>query len=212
MWVQVNEGNPGYSAHEIRVLSYRSEWRSVERRDRLRPDLFRRPNAQARNYRKATGETERVSARQKLTDSEKELSGIIFDRLRENESFGRIRSKGDLALFGGRTTQDMKKKLAVPESRPLADFCRRSPSKPRTSPTKSQISTLSRTGFARSCRSPTSTSRTTLKSACSSGPRDRTRGASACRRRKKVARRLASEQKKLPGQVERLEGGPDSQS
>ena len=36
--------------------------------------------------------------------------------------FGRIRSKGDMALFGGRTTQDMKKKLAVPASRALADF------------------------------------------------------------------------------------------
>jgi DNA-damage-inducible protein D len=67
-------------------------------------------------------EAERVSARRKLTKSEKELSGIIFDRLRENESFGRIRSKGDMALFGGRTTMDMKKRLRVPEGRPLADF------------------------------------------------------------------------------------------
>jgi len=67
-------------------------------------------------------EAERVSARKKLTRSEKELSGIIFDRLGNNESFGRIRSKGDKALFGGRTTQDMKAKLDVPESRPLADF------------------------------------------------------------------------------------------
>jgi DNA-damage-inducible protein D len=67
-------------------------------------------------------EAERVSARRKLTHSEKELSGLIFDRLRENESFGRIRSKGDRALFGGRTTQDMKDRLGVPKSRPLADF------------------------------------------------------------------------------------------
>ncbi len=67
-------------------------------------------------------EAERVSARKKLTRSEKELSGIIFERLRSNESFGRIRSKGDVALFGGRTTQDMKSRLKVPESRPLADF------------------------------------------------------------------------------------------
>ncbi len=42
-------------------------------------------------------EAERVSARRKLTQSEKELSGIIFDRLRNNESFARIRSKGDTA-------------------------------------------------------------------------------------------------------------------
>lgn len=67
-------------------------------------------------------EAERISARQKLTRSEKELSGVIFDRLHDNESFGRIRSKGDQALFGGKTTQDMKKRLGVPKGRPLADF------------------------------------------------------------------------------------------
>ena len=67
-------------------------------------------------------EAERVGARRKLTKSEKELSGIIFDRLREHESFARIRSKGDKALFGGRTTRDMKDQLGVPKGRPLADF------------------------------------------------------------------------------------------
>jgi len=71
---------------------------------------------------KRLAEAERVSARKRLTQSEKELSGIIFDRLRDNESFARIRSKGDTALFGGRTTQDMKRRLRVPKSRPLADF------------------------------------------------------------------------------------------
>jgi DNA-damage-inducible protein D len=71
---------------------------------------------------KRLAEAERVSARNRLTQSEKELSGIIFDRLRENESFARIRSKGDVALFGGKTTQDMKNRLHVPKSRPLADF------------------------------------------------------------------------------------------
>jgi DNA-damage-inducible protein D len=67
-------------------------------------------------------EAERISARHKLTQSEKELSGIIFDRLHDKDSFARIRSKGDKALFGGRTTQDMKDKLSVPGSWPLADF------------------------------------------------------------------------------------------
>ena len=71
---------------------------------------------------KRLAEAERVSARRKLTQSEKELSGIIFDRLRDHESFARIRSKGDTALFGGRTTQDMKDRLSVPKGRPLADF------------------------------------------------------------------------------------------
>jgi len=71
---------------------------------------------------KRLAEAERISARKRLTKSEKELSGIIFDRLRDNESFCRIRSKGDRALFGGRTTQEMKGKLQVPANRPLADF------------------------------------------------------------------------------------------
>jgi DNA-damage-inducible protein D len=67
-------------------------------------------------------EVERLSARKKLTLSEKELSGIIDERVGDPMSFGRIRSKGDTALFGGQTTQDMKDRLAVPDSRPLADF------------------------------------------------------------------------------------------
>lgn len=66
-------------------------------------------------------EAERVGARKKLTASERELSGIIFERLSDRESFGRIRSKGDKALFG-KTTQQMKDQLEVPKSRPLADF------------------------------------------------------------------------------------------
>jgi DNA-damage-inducible protein D len=71
---------------------------------------------------KRLAEAERVGARKRLTQSEKELSGIIFERLKKNESFARIRSKGDAALFGGRTTQDMKERLGVPNARPLADF------------------------------------------------------------------------------------------
>ncbi len=67
-------------------------------------------------------EVERLSARKKLTISEKELSGIIFERLGDNQSFGRIRSKGDKALFGGSSTQEMKDRLDIPKSRALADF------------------------------------------------------------------------------------------
>ena len=67
-------------------------------------------------------EIERLSARKKLTASEKELSGIIFERVGDEKSFGWIRSRGDQALFGGRTTQQMKERLNVPDSRPLADF------------------------------------------------------------------------------------------
>jgi len=64
----------------------------------------------------------RVSARDKLSRSEKKLSGIIYERGVDERGFGVIRSRGDQALFGGYSTQEMKKKLAIPESRPLADF------------------------------------------------------------------------------------------
>lgn len=64
----------------------------------------------------------RVTAREKLSQSEKKLSGIIFERGIDNKSFAIIRSKGDQALFGGRTTNDMKRILHISENRPLADF------------------------------------------------------------------------------------------
>lgn len=64
---------------------------------------------------------ERLGARRKLTVSEKELSGIIYERIGDPKGFGRIRSKGDEALFG-KTTGKMKQKLKVPKGRPLADF------------------------------------------------------------------------------------------
>lgn len=64
----------------------------------------------------------RVTARDKLTKSEKKLSGIIYQRGVDEKSFSTIRSRGDAALFGGFSTYDMKRKLAVPENRALADF------------------------------------------------------------------------------------------
>lgn len=67
-------------------------------------------------------EQERLTARQKLTLSEKELSGLIFERIGDNIGFARIRSKGDAALFGGKTTQQMKDRLGMPDGRALADF------------------------------------------------------------------------------------------
>lgn len=65
---------------------------------------------------------ERLQARQKLTESETELSRNIYERGVDDQGFGRIRSKGDAALFGGHTTVQMKEKLGMPISRPLADF------------------------------------------------------------------------------------------
>ena len=66
-------------------------------------------------------ETERVAARKKLADTEKELSGVIYEQTGSNQNFGLIRSKGDKALFGY-TTQQMKNKWKIPKSRALADF------------------------------------------------------------------------------------------
>lgn len=65
---------------------------------------------------------ERLQAREKLSISEKELSGLIFQTGIDNAGFARIRSKGDRALFGGKTTLDMKARLSIPDKRPLADF------------------------------------------------------------------------------------------
>jgi DNA-damage-inducible protein D len=64
----------------------------------------------------------RVAAREKLSKSEKKLSGIIYERGVDDKGFAIIRSQGDKALFGGFTTQDMKRKWNVPETKPLADF------------------------------------------------------------------------------------------
>lgn len=65
---------------------------------------------------------ERTEARGKLRESEKRLSQNIYERGVDDAGFARIRSRGDQALFGGRTTQDMKKRLGVKGGRPLADF------------------------------------------------------------------------------------------
>lgn len=65
---------------------------------------------------------ERTEARGRLRESEKRLSQNIYERGVDDAGFGRIRSKGDTALFGGKSTQDMKKKLGVKDNRPLADF------------------------------------------------------------------------------------------
>ena len=66
-------------------------------------------------------EAERISARKKLTTTEKELSQVIYEQTGGNQDFALIRSKGDHALFG-KSTQAMKAQWKVPDSRPLADF------------------------------------------------------------------------------------------
>jgi len=64
----------------------------------------------------------RLDARERLRESEKTLSQNIYERGVDDAGFGRIRSKGDAALFGGNTTQAMKDKYGITKTRPLADF------------------------------------------------------------------------------------------
>ncbi len=66
-------------------------------------------------------EAERVKARAKLQETENKLSGILYERGVDDKGFGIIRSKGDQALFG-LTTALLKRKMGVPDGRPLADF------------------------------------------------------------------------------------------
>jgi DNA-damage-inducible protein D len=66
-------------------------------------------------------DSERVSMRKKLTETEKELSQVIYEQTGGNQDFALIRSKGDQALFG-KSTQAMKAQWKVPDNRPLADY------------------------------------------------------------------------------------------
>jgi len=66
-------------------------------------------------------EVERVKARAKLQETEKKLSGVLYERGVNDKSFAVIRSKGDQALFR-LNTATLKRKMGVPASRPLADF------------------------------------------------------------------------------------------
>jgi DNA-damage-inducible protein D len=158
-------------------------------------------------------EAERINARRKLTKSEKELSGIIFDRLKENQSFARIRSKGDQALFGGRTTQDMKTKLAVPKSRPLADFL-------PTITIKAKDFANEITNFnikQNDLRTEYGITGEHVKNNQEVRRLLIDRGIvpeslPAAEDLKKVERRLASEQRKLPTQVEPLEGDSEARA
>ncbi len=63
---------------------------------------------------------QRIEARDKLRESEKRLSQNIYERGVDDKGFARIRSKGDQALFGGKSTQDMKDRYGI-KSGPLAD-------------------------------------------------------------------------------------------
>ena len=63
----------------------------------------------------------RLETRERLRSSEKQLSRNIYQRGVDDKGFGRIRSKGDCALFGGLTTEQMKHRLGI-KSGALADY------------------------------------------------------------------------------------------
>lgn len=65
---------------------------------------------------------DRLKARKKLTETEKKFSGVLYEHGIDDQGFANVRSKGDKALFGGLSTQEMKDRLGVPNGRPLADF------------------------------------------------------------------------------------------
>lgn len=71
---------------------------------------------------KRIGDWERLKARTKLSSSEKELSGLIYEQTGSDRNFAIIRSKRDTALFGGKTTKQMKQRLRIPKNRALAYF------------------------------------------------------------------------------------------
>ena len=64
---------------------------------------------------------ERVKARAKLQETERKLSGVLYERGVNDKSFAVIRSKGDQALFR-LNTATLKRRMGIPEKRPLADF------------------------------------------------------------------------------------------
>lgn len=66
-------------------------------------------------------ELDRLSARKQLSRTEKELNGALYQHGVDDKGFAIIRSRGDRALFGGRTTADMKARLGCPEDQPLAN-------------------------------------------------------------------------------------------
>jgi len=156
---------------------------------------------------KRLAEVERLGARRKLTASEKELSGLIYERLGSEQSFARIRSQGDRALFGGIGTQQMKERLGVPQSRALAHFL-------PTITIKAKDFANEITNFnvrKEELRSETQIAREHVKN--NSGVRKLLKGRGIVPENlpvaedvRKIERRVESEAKRLPKQIEPLEG------
>lgn len=156
------------------------------------------------------GEWERLQAREKLSLSQKDLSGVLYERGIDSQGFGRILSKGDAALFGGYTTQDMKDKLGAPGNRPLADFLPTITIKAKdfaNEVTNTQVKQQNLHGEPDITREHVKNNQDVRKILT-----DRNIVPEAlppAEDVKKLERRLKSEQKKLPRQAPRLADKPD---
>lgn len=150
-------------------------------------------------------EVERLSARRKLTATEKELSSVIYEQTGGNQDFALIRSKGDHALFG-RSTQVMKAQWKVPDSRPLADFAPTIILKAKDFAT--EITIFNSRAHGMKIEKAISTEHVTNNRAVRQTLIDRgirPESLPAAEDIKKLERRLASEEKKSLGKPERLE-------
>lgn len=150
-------------------------------------------------------EVERLNARRKLTTTEKELSGLIYEQTGGNQDFALIRSKGDQALFG-RSTQAMKAQWLVPDSRPLADFAPTIILKAKDFAT--EITIFNARAHAMKTERAISSEHVTNNRAVRQTLLDRgirPESLPAAEDIKKVERRVASEEKKSLGKPDRLE-------
>lgn len=150
-------------------------------------------------------EVERLSARRKLTATEKELSSVIYEQTGGNQDFALIRSKGDHALFG-RSTQVMKAQWKVPDSRPLADFAPTIILKAKDFAT--EITIFNSRAHGMKTEKAISTEHVINNRAVRQTLIDRgirPESLPAAEDIKKLERRLASEEKKSLGKPERLE-------
>ena len=151
-------------------------------------------------------EAERVSARKKLTSTEKELSHIIFEQTGGNQDFALIRSKGDQALFG-KSTQAMKAQWRVPDSRPLADFAPTIILKAKDFATEITIHNARTHGMSNEpqiSREHVTNNQAVRETLLSRGIRPE--GLPASEDIKKVERRLSSDEKKALKNPDTLEG------
>lgn len=150
-------------------------------------------------------ERERLDAREKLTQTERDLSGALYQRGVDEVGFAIIRSRGDAALFGGNPTKEMKRKLGIPKTRPIADFLPTVTIKAKdlaAEITKITVNSTDLYGRDPICAEHESNNSNVRDALTKSGIYPER--LSAEEDIKKVERRLKSEEKKLPNHAPRM--------